>query len=132
MFVRWRVLVIILNDLIKEILEGDVGIGRTGIAANARVHIFATREDASLERDTASILFIMVLVPDLLSEMFGKQRLGSLGELRPVDEIIRGFEMITDQCSLGRGLRDTLGSVAAHGFIFFNYIDLSSYKEKRA
>ena len=123
---------IILNDLIKEILEGDVGIGRTGIAANARVHIFATREDASLERDTASILFIMVLVPDLLSEMFGKQRLGSLGELRPVDEIIRGFEMITDQCSLGRGLRDTLGSVAAHGFIFLNYIDLSSYKEKRA
>lgn len=132
MFVRWRVLVIILNDLIKEILEGDVGIGRTGIAANARVHIFATREDASLERDTASVFFIMVLVPDLLSEMFGKQRLGSLGELRPVDEIIRGFEMITDQCSFGRGLRDTLGSVAAHGFIFFNYIDLSSYKEKRA
>jgi hypothetical protein len=126
------VLVIILNDLIKEILEGDVGIGRTGIAANARVHIFATREDASLERDTASVFFIMVLVPDLLSEMFGKQRLGSLGELRPVDEIIRGFEMITDQCSLGRGLRDTLGSVAAHGFIFLNYIDLSSYKEKRA
>mgnify|MGYP001626789524 CR=1 FL=1 len=49
MVVSGRVTVVLLDDLVKEVAEGLVGVLGTGIAANAGIDVLAAREDASLE-----------------------------------------------------------------------------------
>ena len=88
MGVSGAVTVVVLHDLVEEVLEGSVGVLRTGVAANARVDILAAREDASLEGDTVLVALVVVLVPDVLGQVLADERLGAIRELRP------GFEVL--------------------------------------
>ena len=98
--VRGGVGVVLLDDSIEEVAEGDVGVGGTGVAADAGVDVLAAREDASLERNTASVRLVVILLPDLLGEMLRDKRLAVLGELGPVDEVFGGLEVSTALGSL--------------------------------
>ena len=86
--VRWAVLVVVLDDLVEEVRESSVGVGRACVATDARVGVLAAREDASLERHTRCITLVVVLVPDVLGQVLADERLGALRELRVALEIL--------------------------------------------
>lgn len=117
------VTVVVLNDLVEEVVEGGVGVGGTSIDTDAGVEVLATREDASLEGNSSGIALVMVLVPDVLGEVLGAERLAVGGELGEVDELLGGLEVGSALGSggtsgsgvgsgasgFGGGLGDTLG-----------------------
>ena len=113
--VGWLVTVVVLNDLVKELVEGLVGVSAASIAANAGVDVLAAGEDASLEGDTAGVLLVVVLLPDVLCEKSADRRLAVSGELRESSELLRILEVGTALGAAGSGVGDTLGRVATHG-----------------
>ena len=87
------VLVVVLDDAVKELVEGLVRVVGAGVGTDSGVDVLAAGEDAHLERDTAGVLLVLVLIPDLLGEVLGNEgTLLALGEERPVDEIVDGLE----------------------------------------
>ena len=113
------VLVVVKDDLVKEVLEGGVRVSRASVAADSGVDVLASREKASLEGDTGGIRLVVVLVPDfLVQESSNGGLLGALWELWPVNEVLWGLEVRSTHGSLG-SLGDSLGSVAAHSFWMF-------------
>ena len=109
------VAVVLLDDLVEELVEGLVGVGAASIAANAGVDVLAAGEDASLEGDTAGVLLVVVLLPDVLCEKSADRRLAVSGELRESSELLRILEVGTALGAAGSGVGDTLGRVATHG-----------------
>ena len=66
------VLVVVLNDLVKERSEGLVGIVRSSVATNTGVGVLAAREDSLSEGEASLILLVLQLVPNLSGKMSGK------------------------------------------------------------
>ena len=66
MLIGRTVTMIVLNDPIKEVLEGGVGVLGASIDADARVEVLTSRENASLEGYSGRIGLIMIFVPDVL------------------------------------------------------------------
>lgn len=58
-----------LDDLVEEVLEFSVGFLGASVAADARVDVLATRENASLEGDAVLVALIVVLVPNVLRQV---------------------------------------------------------------
>jgi len=83
------VVVVLLDDLVEEGVEGLVGVLGAGVAADSRVDVLAAREDASLERNTASVALVVILLPNVFGEVLGDERLAVGGELRPSLELFR-------------------------------------------
>ena len=113
--VGWLVTVVVLNDLVKELVEGRVGVGAASVAADAGVDVLAAGEDASLEGDTAGVLLVVVLLPEVLGEESADRRLAVSGELRHSSEVLWRLEVGTTLGAAGGGVGDTLGRVATHG-----------------
>ena len=65
--------VILLDDVVEEIFEGGVRLLRASVDTDTRVDVLAAREDALLERDTGSVLLVVILVPHLLREVFAEE-----------------------------------------------------------
>jgi hypothetical protein len=81
--------VILLDDLIKELVETGIRVVRSSVKTNSRVLVLNSREDLCLEGDTSLVHFILILVPDLLSQTFGEKGVGSwLEERVKVAELI--------------------------------------------
>jgi len=59
------VLVVVLNDLVKEGSEGLVGVVGTGVATNAGVSVLGAREDGLMESEAILVLLALQLVPNL-------------------------------------------------------------------
>jgi hypothetical protein len=57
---------ILLYDLIEEGCKGLIRIMTSCIDTNARVSVFATREDGLLERKVMTVLSVLKLVPNFL------------------------------------------------------------------
>lgn len=79
--VSWRVLVVLLNDLVEQRSKGVEALMATCVDTNARVGPFATGEDALLESVAKSVLSILASVPYVTCEDLGEERLGSAGEV---------------------------------------------------
>ena len=69
MLIVGTVTMVVLNDLIEELIEGEVGVVGASIHANSRVEVLASREDTSLEGNTSRIALILVFVPDFLGKV---------------------------------------------------------------
>ena len=109
------VLVVVLHDLVEEVGEGGVRVSGAGVAANSGVDVLAAGEDASLEGDTGGVTLVVVLVPDVLSEVLADEGLGASGERGKSSEVIRGGEVVTGLAGASlASLRNALGGVAAH------------------
>lgn len=92
MLVGLLVAVVLLDDLVEQVSESSIGIVRASIQTNAGVEVLDAREDARLERHTARILLVLVLLPNVLGEVLREQRLGAWREeLLPVLQIVRGL-----------------------------------------
>ena len=59
------VLMVVLNDLVKEGSEGLVGVVGTGVATNAGVSVLGAREDGLMESEAILVLLALQLVPNL-------------------------------------------------------------------
>jgi len=98
MLVTWSMLVVVLNNLVEEVSELSVGIVGSGIGTDSRVNILNSRENASFERYTKFIGFIVVFVPDILSKIFADERFSSFwedwkrGHLLWALEVASGFD----------------------------------------
>ena len=114
--VRRSMTMVIHDDLIKELLEGEVGVLGTSVDTDAGVEVLAAREDALLEGDSSGITLVLVLVPDVLGQMLAQERGGALRELRPADKIVRGGKVGTNDGST------VLHSVGARKFSFSRVI----------
>ena len=110
------VAMVVLHNLVEEVAEGGVGVGRAGVAANTGVGVLAAREDAHLEGDTSGVLLVVVLLPDVLGEVLAHEGGATIRELRPALEILRSLEVGTAHgaTGFGGGLSDALGGVTAH------------------
>ena len=62
--------VVVFNDLVEEWCECLVAIVGTGVAANARVGVLASREDSLSEGEAELVFLILQLVPYLAREIF--------------------------------------------------------------
>lgn len=117
------VAVILLDDAVEEVFEGDVRVFRASIHANSRVEIFAAREDASFEGDACRVALVVVLFPNVFCQMLGQQRLRAGRERRPVDQIVRIVQEAAHQCAAFRPLKSgvlvTCRLVAAHSLAFY-------------
>lgn len=92
MLVGLLVAVVLLDDLVEQVSESSIRIVRASIQTNAGVEVLDAREDARLERHTARILLVLVLLPNVLGEVLREQRLGAWREeLLPVLQIVRGL-----------------------------------------
>ena len=100
------VAVVLRDDAVKELFEGGVGILRTGVNTDARVDIFAAREDASLEGDSGSIDLVVVQLPHFLSQVLAQQRFGTLWELRPAHEVFWASQVCANECAFSSGAID--------------------------
>ena len=49
---------IVLNDPIKEVLEGDIGVLRASVDTDSRVEVLTSREDASLEGNSGRVKLV--------------------------------------------------------------------------
>ena len=121
------VTVVVLNDLVKELVEGRVGVHAASVAADAGVDVLAAGEDASLEGDTAGVLLVVVLLPEVLGEESADRRLAVSGELRESSEVLRRLEVGTTLGAAGGGVGDTLGRVATHGKLLERDLFIISY-----
>jgi len=101
MAVSWLVTVVVEDDLVEELAEGGVRVSRSSVGTNVRICVLATREDASLERNSSSILLVLVLLPDLLGEGGLEKGVAVIWEEWPVDEVIWGGEVASDLGSSG-------------------------------
>ena len=61
-------LVIVLDNLIKKLVEFGVSVVRSGINTNARVLIGNTRENAHFEGHTLSAFLVLILFPNVFGE----------------------------------------------------------------
>lgn len=87
------VTVVVLDDLVEEVRESLVGVVGTSVAANAGVNVLAARENALFERDTASILLVLILFPVFLGEETSNRGfLVGLGEERETDDVVGVLE----------------------------------------
>jgi hypothetical protein len=87
------VLVVVLDDLVKELGEGLVRVVGASIGTDAGVDVLASGEDTHLEWNTGGILLVLVLIPNFLGKVLGDEGAGlALGEQGPVDEIVAGLE----------------------------------------
>ena len=59
------VLVVVLNNLVKEGSESLVGVVRTCVATNAGVGVLGSREDGLTEGEIVLVLLVFQLVPNL-------------------------------------------------------------------
>lgn len=59
------VLVVVLNDLVKEGSESLVGVVRAGVATNAGIGVLGSREDGLTESESVLVLLVLQLVPNL-------------------------------------------------------------------
>ena len=59
------VLVIVLNDLVKEGSESLVGIVRAGVATNTGIGVLGSGEDGLTESESVLVLLVFQLVPNL-------------------------------------------------------------------
>jgi hypothetical protein len=59
------VLVIVLNDLVKEGSESLVGVMRTGVATDAGIGVLGSGEDGLTESESVLVLLVSQLVPNL-------------------------------------------------------------------
>ena len=98
-FISWLVAMIVLNYFVKESIEGLVWISWSSIAADTGVNILATRKDASFERDTDSILLVVVLTPDILGEDSADRRFAVSWELRESNQLLRIFQLRSTLCA---------------------------------
>jgi hypothetical protein len=109
------VLVVLLDDVVEELVEGGVGVHGASVAADARVNILGTGEDAGLEGDTSLVTLVVIRLPDILGEVLADERLAVSRELGPAGKILRGLEVRTALGTASGGVGDTSGRVATHG-----------------
>ena len=65
---------IILNDWSEESSKGIVCLCTPSINSDCRISVLAARENCLFEAKSVRIFGISKLVPDLVGEVFGKQR----------------------------------------------------------
>ena len=58
MLIAGAVTMIVLNDPIKEVLEGDIGVLRASVDTDSRVEVLTSREDASLEGNSGRVVLV--------------------------------------------------------------------------
>ena len=103
------VTVIVLDDLIEQVAEGGVGIVRASVETDAGVEVLDARENASLEGNTASILVVLILIPDFLGQVLAEQRLGASREERL--EVLQIVRLLANIGSLGASRLGRLSSL---------------------
>lgn len=86
---RLAMLVIVKDDLVEERSEHSVGVVRSSVNTNAGISVLAAREDSLSEGEAMLVSLVLELVPDGRSEVFLEERLGSFGELRELDYVLR-------------------------------------------
>ena len=72
--------VILLDDLVKERGEGVEALVAARVDTDARVGPLAAREDALLECEAILVLAVLAVLPDVAREHLGQERLGAAGE----------------------------------------------------
>ena len=77
---------IVEDNLVEELVEGDVGVVRAGVDTNSGVLVLDSRVDASLESNTLRAFHILVLHPDFLGK--------AIFELRFAFRREEGFKVI--------------------------------------
>lgn len=115
------VTVVVLDDLVEELVEGSVGVVGASVETDAGVSVLAAREDAGSEVNALRVNLVLVLLPDLLGEVLGEERLvGTLGEVGELSKLLLGLQPATtlDLAGDGRGSLVSFlsfsGVVAAH------------------
>jgi len=78
--VRWRMVMILLNDLVKEGSKGVEALVAASVNTDPRVGPLASREDALLESEAILVLSVLAFLPDIARQHLGKERLCSAGE----------------------------------------------------
>ena len=73
MLVAGAVTMIVLNDPIKEVLEGDIRVVGASVDTDSRVEVLTSREDALLEGNTTRIELVMVFVPDFFGQVLAQE-----------------------------------------------------------
>ena len=68
----WPVAVIVLDYLIKQVIEAVVRAGAASIYSNTRICVFTTGEDGSLERVIEIVRRVFVFVPHFPCQMFSQ------------------------------------------------------------
>jgi hypothetical protein len=61
--------VVFFNNLIEKRSEGSVRIVGSSVDSDSRIDVLASREDAGLERNTASVFLVLEFIPDISSEV---------------------------------------------------------------
>jgi hypothetical protein len=84
--------VVSLDDWVEELVESRVGAVTASIKTDRRVDVLASREDAELEGNTAVVSLVLVLFPDLLGKVLGKEGLSAFGEEGEVYKVIDTLE----------------------------------------
>ena len=124
MLIGRTVTMIVLNDPIKEVLKGGVGVFGASIDADTRVEVLTSREDASLEGYSSRIGLIMVFVPDIFGKVLAEERCRAFGELWPVNKIIRTLQVISAHSPLSKtssrsSLNIIVRVITAHCVVYF-------------
>lgn len=81
-----------LNDLIKEVSKGDIGVIWTCINTYPWICILTSREDGLFESKSWLIFHVFIFGPNLWSQTFHKETIGARREERKAVDIIVRLE----------------------------------------
>ncbi len=85
--VSWGVLVVLLDDLVKQGSKGVEALVATCIHTDAGVGPFATGEDALLEGEAKPIRSVLACVPNITGQHLRQKGFSSTGEVRELGDL---------------------------------------------